>query len=117
VCGVYASPFTIVNNKLTFQITNNSGDVYRISSVYISWPDTATQNLVGIDLAGNTFWSGLQATSPFYGTGGWIGPDSYREIPAYSARAITFTFSENLPAYSYFVQLTFLNGCAITIGN
>jgi hypothetical protein len=117
VCPIYASPFTIVNNKLTFQITNNSGEIVQISSVYISWPDTATQNLVGIDLAGNTFWSGLQATTPFNGTGGWDPNSSYREIPPYSSRAITFTFSENLPAFSYFIQLTFDNGCAITIGN
>ncbi|NJN43963.1 MAG: hypothetical protein HC806_04065, partial [Anaerolineae bacterium] len=117
VCPVYASPFTIVNNKLTFQITNNSGQIYEIASVYISWPDTATQNLVSVDLAGNTFWSGLQATSPFYGTGGWTGPASNRQIPPYSSRSITFTFSENLPAFSYFIQITFTNGCAISVGN
>ncbi|GAB4578394.1 MAG: hypothetical protein Fur0022_11290 [Anaerolineales bacterium] len=118
VCPIYASPFTVVNNKLTFQITNNSGLPYVITSVYISWPDTSTQNLVGIDLAGNTFWSGVQATSPFNGNeSSFTGGDAIRTIPAYNSRTITFTFTENLPAYSYFIQISFDNGCSLAISN
>ncbi|NUM46614.1 MAG: hypothetical protein HUU38_18070 [Anaerolineales bacterium] len=118
ICPIYASPFTIVNNKLSFQITNNSGVDYVISTLYISWPDTPTQSLVGIDLAGNTFWNGTQATSPFNGnSGSWTGPEDYRTIPPYSSRTITFTFTEDLPAFSYFIQISFDNGCSLAISN
>ncbi|MCB9135968.1 MAG: pilus assembly protein [Anaerolineales bacterium] len=118
VCPVYASPYTVTNNKLSFQITNNSGEDYIISTLFLSWPDTATQNLVGIDLAGNTFWSGNQATSPFSGNqSSWSGSPADRTIPPYSSRTITFTFTEDLPPYSYFTLISFTNGCSISISN
>jgi len=118
VCSIYASPLMVVNNQLTFNITNESVEVYIITTVYIDWPDTATQELTAIDLAGNVFWSGSEPTSPFLGTeSDWIGPSSYREIPPFSDRAITFTFDESLPAFSYFIQITFTNGCTISLGN
>lgn len=118
VCPVYASPFTVVNNKLSFQITQNSGEDYTISSVYISWPDTATQSLTTIDLGGNVFWNGTHDTSPFNGgMSDWTGTSADRTIPPYSSRTITFTFSENFPpaAQPFFILISFTNGCSISI--
>jgi len=119
VCPVFASPFTIVNNKLTFNITNNSTtEDYIISSIYIEWPDTVTQNLETIDLAGNIFWTGTEPAPPFFGTvSDWTGGDPARTVPQSSSRAITFTFTENLPAFSYAIQITFANGCAVSVSN
>ncbi len=118
ICPIYGSPFTVKNNHLSLGLTNAaSSETYEITNVYISWPDTPTQNLLSLDLDENIFWSGIQATSPFSENDGWIGPDTYRQIPPNSTAIFTFTFSESLPFSSYFIQIGFANGCSVTLGN
>lgn len=117
-CPIYASPFVVEYHQLFFNLTNTATlDTFEISSVFISWPDTPTQNLTTLDLESNIFWTGTQATSPFSQDSGWIGPDFYRQIPPFTSRILTFTFSETLPPYSYLIQIGFTNGCSIALSN
>jgi hypothetical protein len=104
---------------LTFQITSQGDLDFTITSVYIDWGETyTTATLEEIDLAGNTFWSGAQEYPPFSGgLGDWSGSAADRTIPPFSSRTITFTFDHDMPDYSYFILISFDNGCSISLGN
>jgi hypothetical protein len=54
-CQIVGASLAVFNNQLTFPITNQSSQNYKIQSIYLSWPETETQALDKIEVQARLF--------------------------------------------------------------
>ena len=112
ICPVYGTTLQTTGNRLSWNLQNNSADTYTIQSIFITWADDATQDLIRAELDGNVNWTGTEAVPPT--TLGSSVLSGNLSIPAFSTELQQFIFQKALPNTGHFISVTFDNGCTVS---
>lgn len=119
VCEILPGAMTFYLNRMSWTVTNVSGDPVRLTDLALGWPspqDGPEAKLDQIRANGSTIWSGIAIPPSFYvcescGTT-FDGVESFRQVAGGGTMTLDFIFSialPNGPDKYYSINLVFLN--------
>ena len=111
------SSFTFTDNSLFWSLTNNNGGVRTISAIsFVNWPGVPTsQKLQRFYFGGALIWDGNSVSPPTIVNSGWSGTAADRQMAVGATKSLQFQFFNNIQAGLYVLDVTFDDGCVVSI--
>lgn len=104
--------FTVDNENVIWDVTNNSAEIITITQIVIDWPIEGTK-LIEVKLAGKVIWETGDDTPPTNINSEWTGEDIDRQVNPSEKKALQFEF-DTAPGLSGFdLDISFDVGCTL----